>query len=123
MPDDVKITGGDIKANILYDLKNNARMNEEETRYCPAGRQYQYEEAAESSWFLHEKIEVLPPDYPKFEEMADIFNRTEARCCIETDERFFTGIGFRHDFQTADQLLNALLNEYRRVDRKEAATH
>jgi hypothetical protein len=123
MPDAVEITGGDIKANILWDLKNNAELNEREARYCPPGRQYQYDDAAESSWLLHDKIEVLPPDYPKLEEMAAIFVRTEVRCCIEADERFFSGIGFRHDFQTADQLLDALLNEYRRVDRQETATH
>jgi hypothetical protein len=69
---------------------------------------------------LLEKVEAMPVTDKRFEEMAAIYNRTECRCCRK-DVDFFWGTAHFSGCQTAEQLLDALLANYRRVDRAEAA--
>jgi hypothetical protein len=116
---DAPMDSRDVKRNVLEGLESAADWHEEAARYAWQKQQLQHEEAAQELRALLGMVKAMPAEDKRLGEMAAICIRTECRCC-RIDRDFFGDIGFFAAYQTAEQLLDALLVKYRRIDRAES---
>lgn len=105
-----------MKANILQGLESTAAQRMNEARYDNL-RQRDFIETAEDLRMLREEVSEIPPEDPRFAELADLANPVIARIPWRRDD-FYDLIGFGMNPQSAKMLLQMMAAHYRRVARK-----